>query len=121
MMNQVPCPKCANKSGFISERDKTTKIIKDCFTCNDTLMISEEHNELLNLGFKETFEPIDEYSLSYHLRNRNTPFYINFKIKVDAENVPYIASTDISWMDKPKFDSVADVIRFIKTHNKRKK
>ena len=28
MINQVPCPKCANKSGFINERDKATKIIQ---------------------------------------------------------------------------------------------
>lgn len=118
MTNQVPCPKCANKSGFISERDKATKIINDCYTCNDKLMISEEHNELLNMGFTESFEPIDEYSLSYHLRNRNTPYYINFKIKVNSENIPYVASTDISWMDKPKFETVADVISFIKNHLK---
>jgi len=119
MSNKVPCPKCENLSGFIDVKDKG-QVSKKCYVCNDTLLISEEHQQLLDLRFKETFDAIDEYSLTYYLRERNTPYYINFKIKVDGENIPYIAILDISWVDKPKFDTVADVIRFIKSHNKKK-
>ncbi len=120
MSNTIPCPKCENISGFIDAKDKG-QVIKKCYVCNDTLLISEEHQQLLDLRFKETFDAIDEYSLTYHLRERNTPYYINFKIKVDSENVPYVASTDIFWMERLRFDTVADVIRFIKNHNRKRK
>lgn len=114
MSNKVSCPKCENISGFIDQKDKA-QVIKKCFVCNDTLLIYEEHKQLLDIGFKEAFDSIDEYSLTYHLRNRNTPYYINFKIKVDSENLPYVASTDISWMERLKFETVSDVIDFIKS------